>query len=42
MNTIHGSDSPERAAVEVDLFFAAHELVEWEQTVGPWVVEVPG
>jgi nucleoside-diphosphate kinase len=42
MNIIHGSDSPERAVVEVALFFAEDELVEWDQTIAPWVVEGAG
>ena len=39
MNVIHGSDSPESSAREVALFFAAGELVAWERTIEPWVVE---
>jgi len=39
MNVIHGSDSPESSAREVELFFAAGELVAWERTIEPWVVE---
>ena len=40
MNVIHGSDSPERAAQEVALFFAPSEIVEWDRTHSRWVVEV--
>jgi len=39
MNVIHGSDSTESAAREVELFFGATELVGWERTIEPWVVE---
>ena len=36
-NLIHGSDGPETAAAEVALYFAPHELVEWERTIDPWI-----
>jgi nucleoside-diphosphate kinase len=36
-NVVHGSDSPERAEVEVGLFFREEELVAWESAVGAWV-----
>jgi nucleoside-diphosphate kinase len=36
-NVVHGSDSVERAAVEVGLFFRAEELVAWESALRPWV-----
>ncbi len=39
MNVIHGSDSPERAAEEVALFFEPSELVDWDRTQSKWVVE---
>ncbi len=39
MNVIHGSDSPERAAEEVALFFEPSELVDWDRTQSRWVVE---
>jgi nucleoside-diphosphate kinase len=42
MNIIHGSDSPERAAEEVALFFAPSEIVDWERTSSKWVVEEAG
>ena len=28
-NLIHGSDSPENAAAEIELWFGADELVSW-------------
>ena len=36
-NLIHRSDGPETAAAEVALYFAPHELVEWERTIDPWI-----
>jgi nucleoside-diphosphate kinase len=39
MNTVHGSDSVERAAQEVDLFFTPGELLEWEAASERWVWE---
>jgi len=38
-NVIHGSDSPDRALVEVGLFFADGELVEWESATRSWKQE---
>jgi nucleoside-diphosphate kinase len=37
-NVVHGSDSPERAEVEVALFFGAAELVSWESSLADWTV----
>jgi len=39
MNVIHGSDSLESAAREVALFFGDGEVLQWERTIEPWVVE---
>ena len=39
MNVIHGSDSVERAAQEVALFFAADELISWERSLDHWLLE---
>lgn len=39
MNAVHGSDSVERGAQEVDLFFGPDELVDWKPAVAPWVRE---
>lgn len=39
MNAVHGSDSVERAAQEVALFFSPGELLEWEAATAPWVRE---
>jgi nucleoside-diphosphate kinase len=38
-NLVHGSDSPENAVKEVDLFFADEELVDWDRTLENWVCE---
>jgi nucleoside-diphosphate kinase len=36
-NVVHGSDAPERGAVEVALFFRPEELVEWGAADAIWV-----
>jgi len=38
-NLVHGSDGPETAAFEIDLFFKADELINWERSVDHWVFE---
>lgn len=38
-NLVHGSDSPESAAREVALFFTEDEIVDWDASVAPWVIE---
>lgn len=38
-NLVHGSDSPENAVKEVNLFFNAAELVDWTRTNEPWICE---
>ena len=38
-NLVHASDGSETAAVEAGLFFAPDELVEWERSVDPWILE---
>jgi len=37
MNLVHGSDSPESAQRELDLFFGPDALFEYDQTVSQWV-----
>ena len=37
MNLMHGSDGPEAAAREIDIYFAAEELCEYEPTLAGWV-----
>jgi nucleoside-diphosphate kinase len=39
MNLIHGSDSPDRAATEIGLFFNNAELYDYERTVDRWIRE---
>ena len=39
MNVVHGSDGVERAVQEIELFFSAEELVEWESAGQLWVTE---
>ena len=39
MNLIHGSDSTERAASEIALFFSRDEVHEYERTADRWIEE---
>ncbi|MCM3147303.1 nucleoside-diphosphate kinase [Bacillus pumilus] len=36
-NIIHGSDSPESAEREINLFFKQEELINWDQTISSWI-----
>jgi nucleoside-diphosphate kinase len=36
-NLVHGSDSAENAALEIDLWFKAEELVDWSVCDSAWV-----
>lgn len=38
-NIVHGSDGPENAAKEIDLFFNADDLVAWPRSADPWIFE---
>ena len=38
-NIIHGSDAIETAQLEISLWFSDAELVNWELTIKPWLVE---
>lgn len=38
-NIVHGSDSQESAAREIDLFFKPEEILTWEQSTEPWIYE---
>jgi nucleoside-diphosphate kinase len=38
-NIIHGSDAPETAAQEIDLFFRPEELVDYQLAAQQWVHE---
>jgi nucleoside-diphosphate kinase len=39
MNLIHGSDSPERAVKEIEIFFRPGEVVEYSRDVDRWILE---
>ncbi|MWV44718.1 nucleoside-diphosphate kinase [Paenibacillus sp. HJL G12] len=36
-NLIHGSDSPESSAREIANYFEAHELVNYDKSISPWM-----
>lgn len=36
-NLIHGSDSPETAETEIDLYFKSEELVDYRRDVDRWI-----
>lgn len=38
-NLVHGSDSPENAIKEVNLFFTEAELIPWQRSADPWIRE---
>ena len=38
-NLTHSSDSPENGEVEIALWFAKKELVEWKRSVDDWIFE---
>jgi nucleoside-diphosphate kinase len=38
-NLVHGSDSPENAVKEVNLFFDTAELVNWSRSSESWISE---
>jgi len=38
-NLVHGSDSPENAAIEINLFFKPEELVSYERDTDKWIME---
>lgn len=37
MNIIHGSDSPESAEREINLFFNNDEIIDYEKTIATWI-----
>jgi len=41
-NLIHGSDSPEAAQRELDLFFDEAEILDWDRAGEPWVYDLSG
>jgi len=36
-NLVHGSDSPENAHSEIDLFFSADEIFEYDRELDTWI-----
>jgi len=38
-NIVHGSDGPESAAFEIDLYFEKSELVNWQRSLDRWIFE---
>jgi len=38
-NLVHGSDSPDTARFELDLFFDELELVSWTRDTDRWILE---
>jgi nucleoside-diphosphate kinase len=38
-NLVHGSDSVENAAKEINLFFSAGELIDWTRDTDRWIFE---
>ncbi len=39
-NLVHGSDSPENAAAEIALWFDEAELIDYDRTLEPWILEL--
>ena len=39
MNLVHGSDSPESARREIDIFFRPEEIVEYTRDIDAWIIE---
>lgn len=39
MNLVHGSDSPESARREIDIFFQPQEIVEYSRNIDAWIIE---
>jgi nucleoside-diphosphate kinase len=38
-NLVHGSDSPETARYEIDLFFRSEDLVDYRRAIDAWIAE---
>ena len=38
-NLVHGSDGPETAAFEIDLWFSDEEILSYGRSVDPWIFE---
>ena len=41
-NLIHGSDSPEAAEIELDLFFEQNELFPYDRAIKGWIYDISG
>lgn len=39
LNMIHGSDSPENAVKEIDIFFKPEEIMNYTRNVDRWIIE---
>jgi nucleoside-diphosphate kinase len=39
MNLIHGSDSPERAVQEINIFFKPDEVLDYSRDIERWILE---
>jgi len=39
-NLVHGSDSPDSAAVEIPIYFKPQEMVEWAPADKPWIYDL--
>ncbi|MCL0059267.1 nucleoside-diphosphate kinase [Dehalococcoidia bacterium] len=38
-NLVHGSDSPENAEEEIELFFSPQEVISYEREIDRWIIE---
>jgi nucleoside-diphosphate kinase len=38
-NLTHASDSPENGLAEVELWFKSEELVSWDRSLDPWILD---
>jgi len=41
-NLIHGSDSPDAASRELELFFDENEILDFDRTIDEWVYDLSG
>ena len=39
-NLVHGSDSAENGAIEIALWFDEAELIDYDRTIEPWILEL--
>ena len=39
MNLVHGSDSPESAKREIDIFFQPDEIIDYGRNIDAWIIE---